>query len=131
MKRQKAQEFIQSLLSLRASATDPQAIEAPAVYPEWKADKQYAVDDRVLYNDVLYKVLTAHTSQVDWQPIAAPSLFAKVLIPDENKIYAWEQPESTNPYMKGDKVTYNGKVWVSDIDNNVWAPDAFGWSEVE
>jgi chitodextrinase len=131
MKRQKAQEFIQSLLSLRASATDPQAIEAPAVYPEWKADKQYEVDDRVLYNNILYKVLTAHTSQADWQPIGSPSLFAKVLIPDENTIYAWEQPDSTNPYMKGDKVSHNGKIWVSDIDNNVWEPGAFGWSEAE
>ena len=131
MKRQKAQEFIQSLLNLRTSATDPQAMEASAIYPEWKADKQYEVDDRVLYNNVLYKVLTTHTSQADWQPDAAPALFAKVLILDENKIYAWEQPESTNPYMKGDKVSHNGKTWISDIDNNVWEPGIYGWSEVE
>lgn len=131
MKRQKAQEFIQSLLSLRASATDPQAIEAPAVYPEWKADKQYEVDDRVLYNDVLYKVLNAHTSQADWQPVAAPALFAKVLIPDDTTIYAWEQPDSTNPYMAGDKVSHNDKIWISDVDNNVWEPSVYGWSEVE
>ena len=131
MKRQKAKDFIQSLLNLRASATDTQATDASAVYPEWKEDKQYEVSDRVLYNDVLYKVLNAHTSQADWQPDAAPALFAKVLIPDENKIYAWEQPESTNPYMKGDKVSHNGKTWISDIDNNVWEPGIYGWSEVE
>lgn len=131
MKRQKAQEFIQSLLNLRASATDPQAMEASAVYPEWKADKKYEVDDRVLYNSILYKVLTAHTSQEDWQPVAAPALFAKVLIPDDTKIYAWEQPDSTNPYMVGDKVSHNDKIWISDVDNNVWEPGVYGWSEVE
>lgn len=74
--------------------------------------------------------MTAHTSQTDWTPDAAASLFAKVLIPDENIIPEWEQPESTNPYMKGDKVTYNGKTWKSTVDNNVWAPDAYGWVEV-
>ena len=41
----------------------------------------------------------------------------------------WEQPDSTNPYMKGDKVTHGGKTWVSDIDNNVWEPGVYGWSE--
>ena len=38
----------------------------------------------------------------------------------------WEQPESTNPYMKGDKVKHNDKTWVSDIDNNVWEPGVYG-----
>ena len=41
----------------------------------------------------------------------------------------WEQPESTNPYMKGDKVTHAGKTWVSTIDNNVWEPGVYGWEE--
>lgn len=57
----------------------------------------------------IYKVLTAHTSQDTWTPPDAPSLFAKVLIPDSDTIPEWEQPDSTNPYSKGDKVTHNGK----------------------
>jgi hypothetical protein len=57
-------------------------------------------------------------------------LFAKVLIPDENVIAAWEQPDSTNPYMTGDKVSHNDKIWVSIVDNNVWEPGAYGWDEV-
>ncbi|MBP3305258.1 MAG: chitinase, partial [Oscillospiraceae bacterium] len=82
------------------------------------------------YDGALYKCLQAHTSQPDWTPTAAPSLWAKVLIPDPGTIPEWEQPDSTNPYMAGDKVTHNGKTWVSDIDNNVWAPGAYGWTEV-
>lgn len=130
MTKVKAREFINSLLHLRDTATDIQAVEAPAVYPEWKADVEYALDERVLYNEILYRVITAHTSQADWTPDMSVSLFAKVLIPDENVIPEWEQPDSTNPYMKGDKVTYNGKTWVSIVDNNVWAPETYGWEEV-
>lgn len=33
-------------------------------------------------------------------------------------------------YSKGDKVTYNGKRYVSEGDSNVWTPDTYGWKEV-
>ena len=89
----------------------------------------YVTGQRVLHNAVLYKVLQDHTSQETWTPEAAPSLFAKVLIPDETVIPEWVQPDSTNPYMKGDKVLHNGKTWTSDIDNNVWEPGVYGWEE--
>ena len=83
------------------------------------------------YDGVLYKCLQDHTVQVDWTPTAASSLWAKVLIPDPDIIPEWEQPDSTNPYSKGDKVMHNGKTWVSDIDNNVWTPGEYGWTEAE
>lgn len=63
-------------------------------------------------------------------PTDAPSLFAKVLIPDTDTIPEWEQPNSTNPYAKGDKVTHNGKTWISTADGNVWEPGVYGWEEV-
>ena len=114
------------------SLDDSSALEAPNLFPKWKEGETYTAGIRVRYNEVLYSVLMDHTSQADWTPVAAPSLFAKVLIPDENVIPEWEQPDSTNGYMTGDKVTYNGKVYVSLIDNNVWSPEAYpaGWQEV-
>jgi hypothetical protein len=114
------------------SLDDSSALEAPTLFPKWKEGESYAAGMRVRYNEVLYSVLMDHTSQADWTPVAAPSLFAKVLIPDENVIPEWEQPDSTNGYMAGDKVTYNDKVYVSLIDNNVWSPEAYpaGWQEV-
>ena len=54
----------------------------------------------------------------------------RMLIPDPETITEWEQPDSTNPYMQGDKVTHNGKTWISDIDGNVWEPGVYGWNEV-
>lgn len=127
---EEAKAIIDALVTLRNSATDEQALKTSALYPKWKAGTDYQKDKRVLYNDILYKVLTDHTSQADWTPDAAPSLFAKVLIPDKNVIPEWEQPESTNPYSKGDKVTHNGKTWRSTIDGNVWEPGVYGWEEI-
>lgn len=122
---------IRAMIELAASSlTDEEALEAPVLFPEWAVGKAYVVGKRVAYNKKLYKVLQAHTSQADWTPDVAVSLFAEVLIPDPGTIPEWVQPGSTNPYMKGDKVRHNGKVWVSDIDNNVWEPGVYGWSEV-
>ena len=112
------------------SVDDNIALRMVEFYPEWAAGQDYTAGFKVQYNGTLYKVLTAHTSQDDWTPDAAPSLFAKVLIPDETVVPEWEQPDSTNPYNAGDKVTHNGKTWVSDVDNNVWEPGVYGWSEV-
>ena len=112
------------------SVEDDVAVTAVPLFPEWVEGVEYAADTRVKYNDILYRCLTAHTSQIDWEPDVAVSLFAKVLIPDENVIPEWEQPESTNPYMKDDKVTYNGKTWVSLVDGNIWEPGVYGWEEI-
>lgn len=111
--------------------TDEQALHAVAICPLWRSDGEYQKDDRVRYGDVLYKCLTPHTAQPSWTPTDAPSLWAKVLVSDTGAPLPWEQPESTNPYMKGDKVTHAGKTWVSTIDNNVWEPGVYGWEETD
>jgi hypothetical protein len=130
MTREEARLFIEAFVKLRKLATDDMSLQVPNLYPTWKIETNYSIGDRVLYNDVLYKVITAHTSQEVWTPDVAPSLFAKVLIPDETVIPEWEQPDSTNPYMIGDKVSHNGKTWVSAVDSNVWEPGVYGWEEV-
>lgn len=110
--------------------TDEQALKVTALYPLWDAAKTYAVGDRVRYAGNLYRCLQPHTAQETWNPADAPSLWAKVLTSETGEILPWEQPGSTNPYMKGDKVTHNGKTWESLVDNNVWEPGAYGWTEV-
>ena len=111
---------------------DTTALEAVELFPAWKTGTVYTTGRRVRHGGILYTVLQDHTAQDSWTPDAAPSLFAKVLIPNPDVIPEWEQPDSTNPYKKGDRVRFNGKVYESLIDNNVWSPSAYpaGWREV-
>lgn len=117
-----------------AMLTDEQALQVTTLYPLWDAAKTYAVGARVRYGGELYRCLTAHTAQAAWTPTDAHSLWAKVLTDPSGEILPWVQPDSTNPYAKGDKVTHNGKTWESLVDNNVWEPGAVGteslWKEV-
>lgn len=110
--------------------TDAQALSVKVIYPVWEPDVVYSANFKIVYNDILYRTLKAHTSRAAQTPDVAASLYTKVLIPDPDIIPEWEQPESTNPYGEGDRVTHNGKTWVSECDNNVWEPGDYGWSEV-
>ena len=127
---EKARKLRYQIESMAEELDDESALEVPELFPNWKADYAYAVGDRVRYDDVLYKCLIAHTSQNDWIPSDAVSLWAVVLIPDPQVIPDWVQPDSTNPYMIGDKVKHLNRVWVSIVDNNVWEPSIYGWDEV-
>lgn len=131
MTEQKLSALIAAILSIRKAADDAAAIAAKDIYPSWKSDTLYGVNDRVLYNDTLYRCLQEHTSLAAWNPVDATSLWAEVLIPDPDVTPEWKQPDSTNPYMIGDKVKHNGKKWISDVDNNVWEPGVYGWSETQ
>ena len=113
------------------SLPEADALDGVELYPAWIGDgRLYSLGFRVQYGGILYSVLIEHNSQPDWTPDAAHSLFAQVLIPDPEVIPEWVQPGSTNPYAKGDKVTHNGKTWISDLDGNVWEPGVYGWTEV-
>ena len=114
--------------------TDTQALQVPMLFDEFDGNGvAYKVGKRIMFEGVLYKVIQAHTSQAEWTPVAAPSLFAKVINETiDGSIPEFEQPDSTNPYMKGDRVIFNGKVYESLIDNNVYSPEAYpaGWKEI-
>lgn len=116
--------------------TDEQAATVPDAFPKWKPDTEYKVGDRRKHEGILYKCLQAHTSQEGQTPDVAASLWARMLNPDPEVIPVWEQPDSTNPYMTGDKVHYpdaDGPIYESVIDNNIWSPEAYpqGWQLVE
>ena len=109
---------------------DTTALRMVEYYPAPEA-ASYAAGDRIQYNGKLYKCLQAHTAQADWNPVDAPSLWAEVLAgQDGTAIGEWVQPDSTNPYMRGDKVNYKGKLYESEVDNNVWEPGVYGWVEI-
>ena len=109
--------------------TDEEALEGALLFPLWDGTAAYKAGQRVRYAGILYRCLQDHTAQAGWDPVNAPSLWARVLIEDPETVPEWVQPDSTNPYSKGDRVTHNGKTWESIVDGNVWEPGVYGWEE--
>lgn len=115
---------------LSATLTDDDAYTAPELFPQWHTETAYAVGDRVQYEGNLYKCLQAHTAQSDWTPDTAVSLWVKV---DDPAVEwpEWHQPQGAHDaYAMGDKVSHNGKHWISQIDYNTYEPGVYGWEEV-
>lgn len=128
----RAQELRKIIESMSAKLSDEEGLKCVELFPAWRSGVHYTLGQKIRYNNVLYKVLSDHDSQSTWTPETAPSLFAKVLVSENGTPKDWEQPGSTNPYMRGDKVLFNGKTYESLIDNNVWSPSAYpaGWKEI-
>ena len=123
-----------------ATLTDGQAMEVATVYPRWEAGKAYAVGDIISYGEngvgdpQLYKVVQAHTSQDNWRPGAGTESLYDAFGLDVQGYPVWSQPTGAHDaYNTGDIVNYNGTLYKSLIDGNVWAPDAYpqGWEKVE
>lgn len=131
---ERARELRKQIEANASSMDEETALNFVELFPAWNGDSSsYAVGDRVRYNGELYKVTQPHTAQARWTPEAAVSLFAKVLPgQDGTEMGDWVQPNATNPYSKGDKVRFEGKIYESLIDGNVWSPSAYpaGWQEV-
>ena len=127
--REKALALRKLIEKLSAALPDSEAYTAPELFPMWTL-KDYQTGDRVQYNGTLYKCLQAHTAQADWAPDKAVSLWVRVDDPSV-EFPEWRQPTGAHDaYGKGNKVSHNGKHWVSDVDGNVWEPGVYGWSEV-
>ena len=124
-----AQKVRNAMNAAGAQLDDAAALDAMAIYPVWAVSEAYAVGDRRRHGEKLYKCVQAHTSQADWAPDAVPALWVKVSVEEWPE---WVQPTGAHDaYNMGDKVTYNGKRYVSLIDANVYSPDAYpaGWEE--
>lgn len=129
MKRSELFKIRELIERAAASLTDDDAIQAPALFPAWVPGEPYEAGKRLTYKGKLYKVLQAHTSQADWTPDTAVSLYVEVAKPGE--IPVWKQPTGAqDAYALGDKVHFpdaEGPVYVSVVDSNVWAPNVYGW----
>ncbi len=121
-----------TLLFVRTTnLSDEQALSVSMLHEDWEIGVPYVKDDRRLYKDELYRCIQDHVSQETWNPMAAPSLWAKILPGQSGDIGIWQQPGATNPYQQGDRVTHNGKTWISNVDGNIWEPGVYGWSELD
>jgi hypothetical protein len=116
---------------------ETEALAIPDLYEPWAEGKEYApgkivtcgTDDNG--DTVLYTVLQAHTSAENWPPGDTPALYKRVGFTDSG-VPLWVQPlGAVDAYDKGDTVSHNGFIWVSDVDGNVWEPGVYGWHKRE
>lgn len=117
-------------LILDSKLTDEERLERIEIYPEWVEGVKYSKDTRIRFDGRLYKVLQEHTSQSDWLPDIALSLYLEVVA--NNTIPTFKQPTgSHDAYKINDRVEFEGYIWVSIIDNNVWSPRDYpqGWEK--
>lgn len=132
---QQMNRFFQ-IMANQMSLDDETAMEIADLYKPWETNKTYTADEIVKYGTntdgetQLYKVIQTHTSQEDWTPDTATSLFKAIGFTDSG-VPVWTQPLGVeDAYMTDDIVSHNGKRWMSDADNNVWEPGVFGWEEI-
>ena len=130
MKREHAKRLRALIEQTAVNLTDTEALTGIELFPIWKEDGAYQTGDRVRYSDTLYKCLQDHTAQADWKPSEAVSLWVRVDDPSI-EFPEWIQPVGAqDAYPKGAKVSHKEKHWISDVDNNVWEPSVYGWTEV-
>lgn len=105
------------------------AAEHAEKFSEWAYPVAYKAGAIRRFEGRLYQCLQAHTSQESWTPSAAASLWKQIADPSE-EWPAWSQPiAAMDTYRAGDKASHAGKKWTSDLDNNVWEPGVYGWTE--
>lgn len=118
-----------------ATLTEEQALICVRLYKPWEVGKSYLVGDFLTYGEnsvgdpQLYKVILDHTSQADWTPDTAVSLYDALGLDNEG-YPVWSQPTGAHDaYNMGDIVNYNGTLYKSLMDGNIYSPDDYpaGW----
>jgi hypothetical protein len=136
------QKVAEPVLADEENLTEQDIEDAKTLYKQYRVGVIYNKDSsnldekRFVWNGDLYKVIgTKHTSQADWKPDKAVSLYVKIRPP--GVVVPWSLPESTNPYKFGDKVSHNGHLWESNVADapdgkgqNVWEPGVYGWTDL-
>ena len=132
---QSVEQLRRAIQMFAQTLSNEEAMEIATVYPKYEVGKSYKANEMFTHgvNEVgdpqLYKVVQAHTSQADWTPDITPALYTPIGLTDAG-YPVWSQPTGAHDaYNEGDVVEYNGTLYVSLIDGNVYAPDAYpaGW----
>lgn len=135
-RKQQAAQMRAALRMYAVSLPDDKKMEVACVFPTYKVGKAYVAGDVFSYGEngvgdpQLYQVLQDHTSADEWTPATTASLYKAIGVTPDG--YAeWSQPVgASDAYNKGDVVSYNGTLYQSTIDGNVWSPEAYpdGWT---
>lgn len=132
---QAAEQLRRALQMFAGTLPEEQALEVATIYPQYQVGQAYTAGQYITCgtdsngDPLLYKVVQDHNSQEDWAPANTPALYTGIgLTADGYPV--WSQPTGAHDaYNTGDIVDYNGTLYQSKIDGNVWAPDVYpqGW----
>lgn len=138
-KLQVAEQYRKALQMYAQTVTDAEAMEIATVYPKYEVGRLYKANEMFTHgeNNVgdpqLFRVVQEHTSQADWIPSETPALYTPIGLNDEG-FPVWSKPTgSHDAYNTGDVVDYNGTLYKSLIDGNIWSPEEYpsGWEVYE
>lgn len=136
---QAAEQLRKAIQMFAQTLSSEEAMEIATVYPTYEVGKAYKANEMFTFglNNVndpqLYKVIQDHTSQADWLPSETPSLYEPIGL-NEKGYPIWSKPSGAHDaYNKGDVVDYNGTLYESLIDGNVYSPEEYpaGWKIYE
>ena len=136
---QAAEQLRKAIQMFAQSLTNEQALEVATVFPKYVVGKVYKAGEMLTYgtNEVgdpqLYRVVQDHTSQEDWKPDGTASLYEPIGL-DSEGYPVWSKPSGAHDaYNIGDIVNYNGALYKSLINGNVYSPDEYpqGWELYE
>lgn len=126
--RENARRVANSIILATTYLDDEQAETVTVLFPKWETNTQYVIGDRRQYNELLYRCVQTHTSQIGWEPPNVPALWVRTSTEEWPE---WIQPTGAHDaYNAGDKCSHNGKHWISTMDANVYEPGVYGWDEV-
>ena len=127
-------------------AEDEDLIALQQIFPEWKPGVLYAAGRVLNRRGGLIKVLQEHTSQEDWKPEEAPSLYIFIKqknedpeAPPEMWEDRWNMVPRVEGYMINDRVIYPEDevmyIWRSKIgtpdEPNYHKPSSLAWAAWE
>ena len=76
---ERAKELRPFIVKAAQLLEDEVAVKCPELYNEWNGEGiEYIKDYKLRFNGKIYKVITSHTSQTDWSPEVAATLFAVI-----------------------------------------------------
>ena len=140
--RQEALEIRKALqLFLSTLNTDTQLeniLEVASVFPKYQIGKVYKPKEIFSYGEnavgdpQLYEVLQTHTAMAEWKPDTTASLYKKIGVTAAG-YPTWVQPlGASDAYNTGDTVSFEGLIYESLLDGNVWSPAVYpqGWKQI-
>ncbi len=128
---EEAKEYRKAIDTFAKNQSDKTLIDNKAVFELWRPGIAAEKDKIYRFGDDLYRCIQPHTTQEDWTPDKVPALFVKISL---EEFPQWVQPTGAHDaYNKGDKVSDEGKHWISEMDGNIWKPGtvAGAWSKIE